>query len=624
MATNLRRPGAAAVIVALLAAISSVQAQKAAQKTAPAPAPKEKIGDNSAGSRGQPAHIIPLRDPEGDTIQPGDRRAMPFSVTQTCGGDCHDVSAVSHGWHFNATIPGVPPGRKGQPWLLVDRETATQLPLSYRAWPGTYRPQQVGISHREFTVRFGGRMPGGIPQDDAKADRARWAASGNLEVNCLVCHDASPAYDQAEYSHQVALQNFRYAPTAASGLGMVTGSSKEMPDLFDYLLPNSVEDSLQPKVPKVEYSAARFLPSGKVAFDIVREVKSSRCYYCHTNADIEQTGASRWKATEDVHMARGITCVQCHRNGLDHAINRGDEADVALSCKGCHMESNSMGAPHPDHEGIPPIHLAKLSCTACHSGPIPANNTRQLKNGMTHGLGEFNVNKASQTLPHVYYPVFARQEDGKIGPNRLVWPAFWGRMRQGAAQPIHPDQVKSALQKGKLSPPFSPDGTWPNADEHWLEQVLHILDEQAQSEGPAVYVSGGKLHRLDGSGHLHTEDYAQAQPYLWPIAHDVRPAQQALGAKGCQDCHSADSPFFFGKVAVDSPLASERAASWKMSRFEKNLDVDYQARLAQTWKYRTWLKAIGLATAGLLLLFLLAYALRGIERLSAMTIGRFR
>src|SRR5580700_1810051 len=81
---------------------------------------QSKLGDNSAGSRGQPAHVIPLRDPEGDTIQPGDHRALPFSVTQTCGGECHDVSAVGHGWHFNATASvvngaGVPAGRSGQP-----------------------------------------------------------------------------------------------------------------------------------------------------------------------------------------------------------------------------------------------------------------------------------------------------------------------------------------------------------------------------------------------------------------------------------------------------------------------------------------------------------------------------
>ncbi len=585
---------------------------------------RPKLGDNSAGSRGQPAHIIPLRDPEGDTIQPGDHRALPFSVSQTCGGECHDVSAVSHGWHFNATIPvfgntlpGRPAGRNGQPWLLMDRATATQIPLSYRAWPGTYRPQQVGMSEREFAIHFGGRTAGGFgPGEHAsESDRARWLVSGNLEANCLVCHDASPAYDQAEYANQVAKQNFRYAPAAASGLGLVTGSSKQMPDLFDYLLPNSVEDSLQPQVPKVEYSPANFLPSGKVAFDIVRTPKNSQCYYCHTNTDTEFIGDSRFKGHEDIHLVRGIGCNDCHRHGLDHMVTRGYESG-ALTCEGCHTEGNSMGAPHPAHEGIPAVHFAKMTCTACHSGPLPGQNTRQFKNGMTHGLGEFNVNKAPDAPPHLYYPVFARNEEGKLAPNRMVWPAFWGRLQGGNVTPLHPDTVKKAIAKAKLSPTAT-------IDEHWVESVLRVLDEDAPSQGVAVYIAGGKLHRLD-SGKLRAEDNAQAQPYLWPIAHDVRPATQALGARGCQDCHSTEAAIFFGKVAVDSPLASDRTTPWTMNRFEKNLDADYQVRLAGTWKYRGLLKAIGLGAAGILLLFLLAYLFRAVDRLSAATVGRPR
>src|ERR1019366_5811273 len=146
------------------------------------------------------------------------------------------------------------------------------------------------------------RMAGGLSHelhqnDDAGGgDRARWTVSGDLEVNCLTCHDASPAYDQAEYARQVAQENFRYAPAAASSLAVVSGSTKEMPGFFDYLLPNSVEDSLQSKIPRVDYARHRFLPNGKVAFDIVREVKVTRCYYCNTNIYMEQTGAARWKA----------------------------------------------------------------------------------------------------------------------------------------------------------------------------------------------------------------------------------------------------------------------------------------------------------------------------------------
>jgi len=292
-------------------------------------------------------------------------------------------------------------------------------------------------------------------------------------------------------------------------------------------------------------------------------------------------------------------------------VTRGYEPG-ALTCEGCHAEGNAMGAPHPDHEGIPPVHFAKMTCTACHSGPLPEQTTRQFKNGMTHGLGEFNVNKSPDAPPHLYYPVFARNEEGKLAPNRMVWPSFWGRVQGGNVTPLAPAQVKKAIAKAKLPPTAT-------IDDHWVESVLRVLDE----DGPSAYIAGGKLHRLAG-GQLHAEDNAQAEPYLWPIAHDVRPATQALGAKGCQDCHSTEAAIFFGKVAVDSPLASERAASWTMNRFEKNLDVDYQSRLAQSWRYRGLLKGIGLGASAILLLVILTYAVRAVDRLSAATVGRSR
>jgi uncharacterized membrane protein len=484
-------------------------------------------------------------------------------------------------------------------------------------------------------------MAGGLPKDDgASSEHSRWTASGRLEVNCLACHDASPAYDQAEYARQVALGNFRYAPAAASGLAVVTGSVREMPDFFDYLLPNSVEDSLQDKIPKVEYARNRFLPNGKVAFDIVREVRVTRCYYCHTNIDVRQTGAARWKANEDVHLARGITCVQCHRNNLNHMITRDYEGDPAaagdpfatsLSCRGCHMAEDAgpnvpgrMGAPHPKHAGIPPVHFDKLTCTACHSGPWPADDTRRMKSGLSHGLGEFNVNKSPDVLPHIEYPVFATQEDGKIGPNRMVWPAFWGRLRAGSVAPLNFDEVRKALKKGKLQKDPTPDGSWPPVDAGWVAQVLRLLDDEAGTAEPAVYIAGGKLHRLDSAGRLVTEDHPQAQPYLWPLAHDVRPASQSLGVKGCQDCHSPEAPFFLGNVAVDSPLSSDRAAPWKMARFEKTLDIGNETRLARLWVYRPWVKSGGMLAAGLLLLLLTAYTLPALARVSAAAAGNRR
>jgi hypothetical protein len=346
------------------------------------------LGDNADGSRARPVHRIPLRDAEGEVIRTTDRPLLPFSTTETCGADCHDVATISKGWHFNVTAAGSARTRPGEPWILVDGDTATQLPLSYHSWPGAFQPQQVGITPWEFARMFGGRTPGGLngerePGPDLKT---RWVVSGSLEPNCLACHDQSPAYDHAEYGRQIGLENFRWAVAAASGMGLVTGAAREMPDSFDYLLP-FVEDALQPRMPTMAYSADRFLPGAKVVFDIAREVPARRCYFCHSVADGEHAGRRRWTGETDIHLSRGLTCVDCHRNGLTHAMTRGYDGDpssnraeaAAVSCRGCHlgMEPDSvlargrLGAPYPRHAGLPPLHLTKLSCTACHSGQYP-------------------------------------------------------------------------------------------------------------------------------------------------------------------------------------------------------------------------------------------------------------
>jgi hypothetical protein len=560
---------------------------------------------------------------------------LPLSTEQTCGGTCHDVQKIRRGWHFNVGQQGTAAGRNGEPWLWVDYATATQIPLSYRDWQGTYKPQQVGIGMRAFALRFGGRSPAPIETGagDSAQDLARWSVSGKLDANCLACHDRSPVYDQAEFARQLSSENFRYAATAASGFGVVTGSSKLMPNVFDYLLPGSVEDSLQSSIPQVSYSADKFVAGKKVAFDIARQADSNRCYYCHTEIDVAVSGKERWEAGEDVHMARGMACVQCHSNGLDHAITRNYEGDPAaatngfsnsLTCRGCHMGTangkkaagpHGLNAPYPEHKGLPALHLEKLSCTFCHAGPVPSNKTNLMKTARAHGLGEQDANLDPEALPHIVYPVYAQQGDGKLAPYRAVWPAFWGRIVAGKVEPLNLGMVQSLLKSHKLSRQAPESGSWPQIDLGWVREVLVLLDRNTGSQSASIYIAGGKLYRLDSSGNVKAEDNSQAQPYLWPIGHDVRPASQALGANGCQDCHSKASPVFFGHVAVDSPL--DQGGVWKMNRFQTRIDSAYQANLAYSWRFRSWLKAIVSGAAIVLLLLLLGGAYQALVGLSA-------
>jgi len=93
------------------------------------------------------------------------------------------------------------------------------------------------------------------------------------------------------------------------------------------------------------------------------------------------------------------------------------------------------------------------------------------------------------------------------------------------------------------------------------EQVALVLGALAKTSGggggECVYLSGGRLFRLDKGGKLVSRKDASAGPVTWPLAHDVRPAQQSLGWRGCTDCHSGGSNFFFAKLKGTGPLLTK-------------------------------------------------------------------
>jgi hypothetical protein len=610
------------------------------------------LGDESDGSRAVPVHLVPLLDEDDKKITPDDEPLMPFSARRTCGS-CHSYDKISAGWHFNAGGPTLSPGRVGQPWILVDKAAATQIPLSYRPWPGAFNPKQVGLTTWKFVQLFGRQMPGGVGELDSEnpEEVIRGFVSGKLEVNCLTCHNAHPGQDQAQYAIQIARQNFRWAATAASEFASVSGSAKKMSDTYDPQMPEMLDD---PKLvpPTVTYRKNTFDHKNQVFFDIVRKVPTKRCYFCHSNIDLDSREIEKWSSDEDVHLASGMTCIDCHRHGLDHNITRGYEREelvstnplaAVLSCKGCHLQDESstvptagrLGAPVPEHRGIPPVHFDKLTCTACHSGAWPKQKTYHTKTARAHGLGTFTVNKSDDALPHIIYPVFAKQQaigngyagtelimlmsDSKIGPQKLIWPAFWGSLKDQKVTPIDLETVKQTAGKiiAQQKPP--PSGDWPSLTGEHITQALSLLEKSI--EGKAVYISGGKLHHLDDKGNLIATEHSAASPYLWPIAHDVRPAAQSLGIRGCKDCHTTDAPFFFGEVVVDSPLVSEKDSVEKMVEFQ-NIDPVYMKAFAISFVFRPWLKVVALASCAVLAGVLLLFALKALACITKILVGK--
>ncbi|GAI90975.1 unnamed protein product, partial [marine sediment metagenome] len=254
-----------------------------------AEAEQKLLGDESDGSRAHPIHVIPLfledEDGEkGEKISLDDDPLLPFSTRWTCG-DCHSYGVISKGLHFNVADPNVAPGRPGQPWILVDARTGTQIPLSYRSWPGTFKPEQVGMTAREFTRYFGRHTPGGGAGELETEDPdeiMREFITGKLEINCLACHNADPAHNQGEYFTQVVRENFRWAAAATCEFASVSGSARDMPETYDPFMPEPPEDPKKVP-PTVKYRENTFDHKNNVSFNIVREVPNHRCYFCHSN-----------------------------------------------------------------------------------------------------------------------------------------------------------------------------------------------------------------------------------------------------------------------------------------------------------------------------------------------------
>jgi hypothetical protein len=586
--------------------------------------------------RTTPVHNIPLFNAEGAPIDPSAKDAKPMSQKVSCG-KCHDYEIIERGWHFNTGDANVPPGRCGQAWVLADMATGTQIPISPRGWKGSYKPAQIGMSSWMYVDKFGRQMPGG-DYGERFADKFgdpttdRWGATGNLSINCLGCHSCDSRQNQDEWAKNIERGNYLEAGTAASGFGHVLGYVNKLPETFDRIL-GEAPDAPQ-FVPAVIFDKTRFGYKDSAFVDIAAaKLPNNRCYYCHSTHRVDK---QEFETQEDVHMARGLSCVACHRNGINHEISRNYEGEThraeGYSCRGCHLgQSEAMtaelrkggfgAAPRPAHKGIPQLHLDKLTCTACHSGAMPSAEPKRIQTARIHALNVHGIPYDPNMLPLVLEPVFVKQDDGKIAPCRMVFPAFFGRVqvKDGKVKPMLPAAVIEATG-GLLATPAGKAPAAPTPEK--IAAALKALGTD-KNAGLAVYVGGGKLWKLDGDKPVPSDDPA-AEPYAWPVAHDVRPASQSLGADGaCTDCHSADSAFLFGKVPPITPVALGEPAPIEMNRFT-GMDPTYYKLFGLTFIFRPYLKSFGFAVSGIVLLVILAFGLQGFASVLKRRCGRAR
>ena len=615
-----------------------------------------------ANSRSPFVHRINLYNEKGALLKATDD--TPWSPGVTCG-KCHEYDTIAKGWHFNDATTESLAGRPGEPWILADTKTGTQLPLSRRGWKGTYHPEKIGLTNWEFVKRFGRHLPGGgtaapntvavgegaaQPEEDAElfpideyTDAAptaatsaaaapgapvdNWHKAGNLEIDCMSCHGTSLRLNQSERALQIEDDNFKFVPTATSGLGVIRGSTRRM---------GSGAASTDPNAPKVIYNASLFDADNRVFMDVKRIPPDQRCYFCHTTrTDPVRPGAGR---DVDVHLTSGMNCTDCHRHSMDHKVARGYPGEdvlkarpgaSTLSCSGCHYGgtpgveqtvaesfpesplAGRLGSPVHDHPGLPPLHFDKLTCTACHSGPYPGEQSRLVMTSLAHELGLSSEYRSIQRPPFVELPLFVRNERGQIEPRKAVWPAFWAAQTSGTLSPLKPEDVIAAAGAA-FSNSGKPGDEWKALTDEEITAALKALNGQKLLNGaPPAYVAAGMLHTLTAEGALQSVKDEVAAAYTWPLAHDVRPGSQALGARGCQDCHAADTGIYYSKTLAAAPM--KLAGAGPMMFELRGEDPAFLKLWESSFKMRLTLKIVGFAACGVLALLLLAHLLRALS-----------
>ncbi len=754
----LRLFGGVITVAALIFANSLAAGPAQEPRKAPAQKPKTQWD----GSRTTPVHLIPLKDEFDQQIIPTETNPLPFSARFSCA-PCHDYAAIKDGLHFNAAT-SANPGRPGEPWVWVDEKTGTLLPLSYRKWKGAWDPAAAGLTPWDFTLLFGRHLAGGgvsEPDESEVTPGSRWEVSGKVEINCLGCHNGSNAQDSSEWAKQVLRENFGWAATAAAKLGEVGGMASRVKGTWDIYDGPNPDDTEWAVPPFVRYERTLFDSKHRALLDIVHKPSDDRCLACHAAAPV---GRPKYEFDEDVHSAAGLACVSCHRNDLSHAMIRGYEGEAKdnpglagddFTCTGCHLGNSSakgdkalsgrLGAPYPKHKGFPAVHFKRLACTVCHSGPWPGKTLTRVRTSRANRLGIFGIARWWTDLPAIVEPVYIRDANGKLAPNRLLWPAFWAEKKGRTVKPLKPEAVAAAAgdilnpqqrivniltalslqleadqtavlvyagrafevnvdlglsaspytgdigaggqlawavkQQGMISrliPEFDPAAeeidtavqdrvqklldalagmkdvpgkpvllyqkalfkvteTYLEKTENpeapaaapwfaWLvgdkiqplvpdfevrttaalagleqtlteEQVAMVLkalnpaasSPQTKDATEYVYVSGGKLFRLDRGGKLDAENDDSAAPVAWPLAHEVRPARQSLGVNGCMDCHRFGSDFLFRKAEGTGPLLTRRVKTISANSF-MGLDQPYQRLFGLSFAVRPLFK----------------------------------
>ncbi len=588
-----------------------------------------------------------LRTDTGDIINPisGENADQPFSTRKTCGA-CHDVDTISKGYHFNMDWDKADDDRfkdTPTPWKVSTGLTGSLITYGFfqLAKKENTHPHEIDLGVFDFVARvpqaFNGYQkpgcaachPGGgmleFDRDGLRYDRrlaenpglahtldgdyyqSRWDKTGVIEPDCFFCH--ADRYHIQTRILQIKNLNFKWAGTAAAGIGRVYGSVSEG------------------GVPRVVYNRRLFNEDGTFYMpDMVFKPRAENCLICHATIELGKRGNS-WgdPVNPDVHHLAGLTCTDCHFGDISHNFAKGNAMDGTVaddldntmrSCRDCHT-TGYKGATRMKHWKIRKDHLDKLSCEACH---IPELNrspvgAMYLNTGVFGKQGRVGTKGFGEHKP--WKPAYVirkkdRDQKPRITPvNPMVNTLFTNRDVNGTYVPLFLSEVALAYEacQEQMSPRSKPyDFHDPTNIRIMLETLAQSLRENRRFKIIAPHFhTAGTLYSLDKSQSQSLDrqvdtTWVSRLPYF-SISHNVAYADKALGAGGCTDCHADDTHIFNGLVVTDYFADNGRPQTLSMARF---LDLPLWV---QPWNslFGVYLKAalpIFLAGAGVLVLII--------------------
>jgi hypothetical protein len=529
---------------------------------------------------------------------------VPYSPKRTCGA-CHDYEQITRGYHFQqgrtdgtGKIVIQDSFDPKHPWSLsagmYGRYSPASPDASLLAKKVNLSPSNIDKSAFYFLQNCGVCHPGGGPgeydrdgnlyyNEDARRfgyevsartplldgdytfysvgdlnHGAPWDKSGTSEADCLICH--LKGFQWKERAAALRGRFFREAPSVGAGWAKTKLSQ---------------DDPESPKADEItiDYTRKETADFANLHEQIVRRPADENCWTCHAISDGRKRGR-QWNPETDAHKAKGLDCTSCHPSDKEHNFAKGDTLqetvrddldNTMFSCEDCHYKGKDKKAPRYKH-AFSPRHMRRIACETCHIPYQAASADLVYDHASTGKTVVYDTSKflSNQPLdpkgsipgldPVIWYPA-VREFKGRIVPVKSLVIIYWGDFDEKAniVRPIPLWKIRD-LKK----PPLKDDNNDGIPEINSLEEIksfLKALKEKDRFGNPVAnhpaLMKAGFLYHLDKKGEVEKIKQEQAGALDYSLSHNVVSGANVIGARGCRDCHSKNSPFFLRKVLLD-------------------------------------------------------------------------